>query len=136
MAARTLLFAYGSMRQGEPNEWRMEHVGASHRGRAILRDHRLYTARRSDGRWIAYAVPEVDHTVIGDLFAVPADKLAWIDRFEGHPHFYLRVTAPVDVVVRTVPRVPALVYGMPRERLPAGARPCPTGDWIRCRPDR
>ena len=88
----TLLFVYGTLRQGGPNH-------------ALLADARFLGAATTAERYALFVdgipflapAPAV-HRVRGEVYAVDAATLAEIDRLEGHPRWYERraVTVVLD----------------------------------------
>ena len=92
----TLLFVYGTLRQGGPNH-------------ALLARARCLgpatTAERYalfvDGIPFLASTPAV-HRVRGEVYAVDAETLAEIDRLEGHPRWYER--RPITVVLEEAAR--------------------------------
>jgi gamma-glutamylcyclotransferase (GGCT)/AIG2-like uncharacterized protein YtfP len=89
--SETLLFVYGTLRQGGPNH-------------PLLAAARFVDAARTAERYALFVdgipflapVPAVHH-VRGEVYAVSAETLAEIDRLEGHPRWYER--RPIQVVL-------------------------------------
>ncbi|MBI2388661.1 MAG: gamma-glutamylcyclotransferase [Deltaproteobacteria bacterium] len=86
-----LTFAYGS--NLDRAQMRERCPDATPVGRAVLRGYRIAFAgasRRWDGAGVATLLPARARTVSGVLYALSEESLAVLDRFEGHPHVYVR----------------------------------------------
>lgn len=115
-----LLFVYGTLRRGEPNQRQMGHArfvrAASTGPRYELVDLGGYPALLEDG----------DTPISGELYEVDDALLASLDRFEDVPELYER--KPVVLEDGEVLCVEVLAYVMPRERA-RGAPRIANGDW-------
>lgn len=90
-------------------------------GTAMLHGHRLAFADFS-ARWdgaTATVVPDALASVPGVVLPVSEYELANLDSYFGHPFHYRRTVR--TVVYRDGATVEAFVYGLPEERLEAGA---------------
>lgn len=91
-----LLFVYGSLKQGFPNE----HVNTGRRVAGEYRTHErfaLYLLGPGEVPCLV-APPGAGHQVIGELYEVDDDDLRRMDRLErlGEPEGYERVEAVVE----------------------------------------
>ena len=91
-----LLFVYGSLKQGFPNE----HVNTGRRVAGEYRTHERYALYLlGPGEVPCLVAPPGDgHQVIGELYEVDDDDLRRMDRLErlGEPEGYERVEAVVE----------------------------------------
>jgi gamma-glutamylaminecyclotransferase len=91
-----LLFVYGSLKQGFPNE----HVNTGRRVAGEYRTHERYALYLlGPGEVPCLVAPPGDgHQVIGELYEVNDDDLNRMDRLEriGEPEGYERVEAAVE----------------------------------------
>lgn len=113
-----LLFVYGSLMSGERNDAMMN--GATFVAPALSAEG--YTlVRRGDYPGLLGGGTTA---IAGELYRVPAPKMAELDSFEGHPHVYRR--GPIDLAGGRTVEAYFLVD------LPAGGAPeIPGGDWRR-----
>jgi gamma-glutamylaminecyclotransferase len=92
----SLLFVYGSLKQGFPNE----HVNTGRRFAGRYRTHDRYGMYLlGPGEVPCLVAPSgVGHQVIGELYEVTDDDLRRMDRLEriGEPQGYERVEVPVE----------------------------------------
>jgi gamma-glutamylaminecyclotransferase len=109
------VLVYGTLRRGEPNHRRMEGARFVREARTAptftLLDLGPFPALREGG----------STAVVGDVYEVATEHLEALDRFEGVPHLYERITIPLDdgelvevYVQRGAPRTRAVI---------------PSGDW-------
>jgi gamma-glutamylcyclotransferase (GGCT)/AIG2-like uncharacterized protein YtfP len=112
----TRVFVYGSLLSGLGNHRVIAHAPFLGTART-LRRYTLVSLGAFPG------LLEGGHTAIhGELYAVNDETLAVLDRFEGHPGFYVRM--PIALARRR----PAHAYLLPASR----AKRCPaieSGDW-------
>lgn len=106
-----LLFVYGSLKQGFPNE----HVNGGRRVAGRYRTVEQYAMYLLGPGEVPCLVspPGAGHQVIGELYEVDDDDLRRMDRLEriGEPQGYERVEIAVERFdTSPVTRVPALVY--------------------------
>ena len=91
-----LLFVYGSLKQGFPNE----HINTGRRVAGEYRTHERYALYLlGPGEVPCLVAPPGDgHQVIGELYEVDDDDLRRMDRLEriGEPEGYERVEAAVE----------------------------------------
>jgi gamma-glutamylaminecyclotransferase len=92
----SLLFVYGSLKQGFPNE----HVNSGRRAAGEYRTHErfaLYLLGPGEVPCLV-APPGTGHHVIGELYEVDDDALRRMDRLErlGEPEGYERVEVLVE----------------------------------------
>lgn len=86
-----LVFVYGTLLRGMRNHDRME--GAVLLGEfKTVKKYRMTAGNYHD---TLYAVPYVDpsrptHHIRGEVYLIDDELLATLDRFEGHPRFYVR----------------------------------------------
>lgn len=83
--AKSLVFVYGSLRQGMGNHYMME--GTEFIGTAVVNGYRLLDV----GAFPAVIVGEGE--VVGEVYEVKEADLARLDRFEGCPSLYVREEA-------------------------------------------
>jgi gamma-glutamylcyclotransferase (GGCT)/AIG2-like uncharacterized protein YtfP len=86
----TLYFAYGS--NLDPDQMKYRCPQATPLGTATLPRHRIAFAGYSHAREgaVATVLPESEATTPGLLYRLTLTDLELLDRFEGHPGFYLR----------------------------------------------
>jgi gamma-glutamylcyclotransferase (GGCT)/AIG2-like uncharacterized protein YtfP len=112
----TRLFLYGTLMRGERNHLQL-------RGSPCLGPARTIAAYTLYDLGAYPALAAAGHaSVAGELYDVPPELLAALDRFEGVPELYQRVE------VRLAGGGTAQGYAMPVERL-AGRPNIPSGDW-------
>jgi gamma-glutamylcyclotransferase (GGCT)/AIG2-like uncharacterized protein YtfP len=129
MSKRHLYFAFGS----NLDRWQMRERcrGATIEGPASLPKHRLVFggfSRRWDSA-VASVVRDAGSCVPGVLYSLTDDDLAALDRFEGVPDYYERVTR--YVVDGANQRRRAHVYRIPDPQLVTGTPGFPYFDKIR-----
>jgi gamma-glutamylcyclotransferase (GGCT)/AIG2-like uncharacterized protein YtfP len=129
MSKRTLYFAFGS----NLDRWQMRQrcPGARIEGAATLPKHRLVFggfSRRWDSA-VASIVRDAASCVPGMLYTLGDDDLEALDRFEGVPGYYERVTR--YVVDAQNQRRRAHVYQLPEAQLVTGTPGFPYFDTIR-----
>ena len=113
-----LLFVYGSLKTGFPNE----HINAGVRQAGVFRTHqRLPLYLLGEGHVPCLAIdPGNGHRVIGELYEASEAALSAMDRLErlGEPDGYLRVEIEVECVDGAQPRaIRALVYAKTAEQV-------------------
>ena len=81
-----LVFVYGSLRRGRSNHGQM--AGCQWQGNGELRGFALYDLGPFP---MAVACEESDCRLVGEVYAVTAEQLAHLDRFEGVPRLYERL---------------------------------------------
>jgi gamma-glutamylcyclotransferase (GGCT)/AIG2-like uncharacterized protein YtfP len=127
-AAGTRVFVYGTLLSGERNHHLLAHA-------------RLVGETRTEPLFTLYdlgpfpgLVPRGSQMVAGEVYEVDEPTLAALDRLEGHPDFYRRVTIalhdgrPVLAYLLTLEQVgarPIIASGAWRTRDPRGWRSAP-----------
>ena len=106
-----LLFVYGSLKQGFPNE----HVNTARRVAGSYRTQERFPMFLLGEGEVPCVVspPGTGHQVIGELYSASADDLARMDRLEriGEPLGYERVEIAIERFdLPTVEQTQALVY--------------------------
>lgn len=86
-------FAYGSNLSIHQMSKRCP--GAIPIGWAELQQHRLEFRTNSKGRGVATVVPDFKSVVPGGIWLITSQDLAKLDRFEGYPNLYTRISLPV-----------------------------------------
>lgn len=81
---REYYFAYGM--NTDPRNMDKDSVPL---GAAVLPNHRFRFATHAD------VVPDQDENVVGVLWSIDHDELAFLDQREGMPNYYTRVLQPV-----------------------------------------
>lgn len=123
---------YGTLRRGERNHFALSPLD----GEAPTRF--LGTAHLSEAweLWDLGSYPAAvirpgrrGARVLVEVFDVSRGVLRALDLLEGHPDLYQRKRASVRV--GGSPPLSVSVYAMPQGRLPAYARPIPSGDWLK-----
>jgi len=118
----TLVFVYGSLKQGFPNA----HVNSGERMPGVFRtNQRLPMYLLGDGQVPCLVLaPGAGHQVLGELYRVDAEGLAAMDRLErlGEADGYLRHAVEVEEVGPASPvAVSAFAYMKLPGQLPAQA---------------
>jgi len=119
----SLLFVYGSLKQGFPNE----HINAGRRvtGQYRTRDlYPMYLLGLGEVPCIV-ATQGTGHQVIGELYEVSVDDIARMDRLEriGEPQGYERVEAAIERFdLQPIEELQALVYVKSEQAIPASTQ--------------
>lgn len=93
MAARTLVFVYGSLLKGLRNHSRLTQHGAIEIGPAVLSgSYTMISLGAFPG-----VVDGGTTDIRGEVYAVTSAGLADLDRLEGHPDFYRRTSVAVTL---------------------------------------
>jgi len=82
---RQLVLVYGTLKRGQPNHHQLG--GSPCRGEARLAGLALFDLGPFP---MAVASAEADASLLGELYALSAEQLAALDRFEGAPRLYER----------------------------------------------
>jgi gamma-glutamylaminecyclotransferase len=119
----TRIFVYGSLRRGE-------------RANGLLADATFVGEARTAVGFTLYdlgSFPGVvrcgDRAVLGELYEVDDATLERLDRYEGHPHFYLRQAIDLEGGAR------AETYLLRKEQV-RGGDVVLSGDWFARRRER
>ncbi|MBV9881367.1 MAG: gamma-glutamylcyclotransferase [Gemmatirosa sp.] len=104
--SETLLFVYGTLRQGGPNHALLARARALGPATTVDR-YALFV----DGVPFLAPAPAV-HRVRGEVYAVDAATLAEVDRLEGHPVWYERrpVAVTLDAAARAAKAAAGLAF--------------------------
>jgi gamma-glutamylcyclotransferase (GGCT)/AIG2-like uncharacterized protein YtfP len=102
---KTLIFVYGTLLRGEPNDRLLRHVKCSGRTRTEAR----YTLVSLGG--FPGLLEGGEEIVEGELYSVDAATLERLDRLEGHPSFYERRAVAIEGMNAEIQ-----AYVLPRER--------------------
>lgn len=125
-AAWQLLFVYGSLKRGMANHQQLN--GAMFNGVAQLQGLALFDLGPFP---MAIASGDPAHSLHGEIYGVDPNRLVALDRFEGAPRLYERLSWPLadgrrvwvyvgrPQQVRHVRRISSGVW--------EGRRPCPSG---------
>jgi len=101
MSGEHLVFVYGTLKSGEPNSGVMMDVETGQAtliGKAqTLEKYPLIIASKFNIPFLLLH-PGNGHIIEGEVYTVDDRKLALLDEFEAHPHFYLRNKYPVKMI--------------------------------------
>jgi gamma-glutamylaminecyclotransferase len=118
-----LLFVYGSLKQGYPNE----HINTGRRVAGQYRTRELYPMYLLGLGEVPclVATPGTGHQVTGELYEVNVDDIARMDRLErvGEPHGYERIEAAIERFdLQPIEELRALVYVKSERVIPASTQ--------------
>jgi len=95
------IFAYGTLKVGQPNYHHLvegKHGRSKFIGTGITElAYPLIIATHWNLPFLLYA-PGKGHRVVGEIYDIDNDLLAWMDDFEGHPDVYHRNMVKVNVL--------------------------------------
>lgn len=120
-----LIFTYGTLMRGRRNHRFMD--GCEYLGEGVIKGYALYDLGSFPG--IRYA--DQDHTVRGEIYRVPRNKLPALDELEGEGSLYKRMEVTVQEA-GSFATYPAQVYEYlhdvdPEKEIPASRQPYGSG---------
>lgn len=88
-----IVFVYGTLKRGGPNNYLMDSINAEYLGDAGLKDHALYGIGN-----LPVAVSEDNNSVYGEIWKVPSPGMLYLDMLENNGKAYTRKVVTVNTM--------------------------------------